>query len=374
MKFTIQTEKLNQLINKIQYIIPLKPTIAIVSNFLLEASNDELILTATDLMVGVRCNAEAEIAEEGAIVLPKKFAQVIKEIVSPTVEISSNENNIVTIKSGASHFKLNGMSKTLFPDLPNLIDAPSFQLDQQTFKELLSNTSFAVSKEDTRYALTGVLMDITNGRAIFAGTDGKRLARSFIQTSIDPSFANQSVIPIKAIEEIAKNLKEEGTLNISITSDKIAVEANDTLIVTKLLSGDYPDINLFINQKLDISITLHKEELSTILRQISLFTIDTHHSARFVFSDSELTISASTATLGEGSSSMPVNYHGPRLEIAFNPGFFLDILRHCQQEIVTLFLADPYNPGIIIDGETPLDSFQEAQSLYLLMPMRLPES
>lgn len=373
MKFTIQTEKLNQLLAKVQYIIPPKPTLPILSNFLLEASNDELVITATDLTVGIRCNTSAEISEEGAVVLPKKFAQLIKEITNPSVEISCTENQMVYIKAGSSLFKLNGMNKSLYPDLPSFLNVPSFQLEQQKLKELLFNTSFAVSKEDNRYSLTGLLMEISHSRTIFAGTDGKRLARSFTETTIDPAFSNQSIIPIKAVEEIAKNLKEEGHLTIFITADKIAVELDGTLITTKLLAGEYPDVNLFINQKLETVIILHKEELITILRQIALFTTDTHHSARFLFQEGELTISASTASLGGGSSSMAINYHGNPMEIAFNPHFFLDILRHCKKETVSIFLADTYNPGIIIDGEE-ITNFKDASSLYLLMPMRLIEN
>lgn len=373
MKFVISTQELNYLINKIQNVVAQKPTIPILSNFLIEAYNDELILTATDLTVGVRCHTEAKILEEGATTLPaKRLAQLVRELTAVNMEVSANSNEITTLVAGTSRFKLNGMSKSDYPSLPDLSQAHTFQIKQADLKDLLYRTSFAVSKEDNRYVLTGVLMQIANGIATFVGTDGKRLARAHAPISIDPSFASQSIIPLKAVDEILKNLTEEGDAKVSLMADKIAVEANQTRLLTKLLAGDYPDVNRVIPEHSDILVSLHREELASLLRQISLFTADHNHSVRFTFMDSELKLSANTMDIGEGNVTMPVNYQGPKLEIAFNPGFFIDILRHCKGETVTMGLTDTYNPGIITDGDQLAKPLQ-ASPLFVIMPMRLSE-
>ena len=122
------------------------------------------------------------------------------------------------------------------------------------------------------------------------------------------------------------------------------------MVVTKLLSGDYPDLSRIIPTNSGTTIILHREELMTLLRQISLFIADTTHSVRFTFTNGELKLSANTMEIGEGKVSMPVNYQGQKLEIAFNPGFFLDILRHSKEETVTITLTDYYNPGLITDN------------------------
>lgn len=373
MKFIISTHELNNLINKIQNVVPQKPTIPILTNFLIEASNDELILTATDLMVSIRCQAEAKILEEGATTLPaKRLAQLIRELTTASIEIASNSHEITTLIAGTSRFKLNGMSGTEFPHLPDLSHAHTFQIAQKELKELLYRTSFAVSKEDNRYVLTGVLMHIINERVYFVGTDGKRLARAYGPISTPSAFTHQSIIPLKAIEEILKNLSDEGEAKITLMSDKIAIAANQTLILTKLLVGDYPDINRVIPEESDIILSLHREELITLLRQVSLFMANHHHSVRFTFTNGELKLTANHTEIGEGHVGMPVNYQGPKLEIAFNPGFFIDILRHCKEETVTLGLTDAYNPGIITDGE-PSSKLSKASSLFVIMPMRLSE-
>lgn len=373
MKFVISTQELNYLINKIQNVVPQKPTIPILTNFLIEAGNDELVLTATDLTVGIRCNTEVKILEEGATTLPaKRLAQLVRELTTANVEISSNSHEITTLVAGTSRFKLNGMSKEEYPALPDLSHAHTFHIQQKDLKDLLYRTSFAVSKEDNRYVLTGVLMHIANRQATFVGTDGKRLARSHISIEIDPTFTSQSIIPLKAVEEILKNLTEEGEAKISLMPDKVTVQANQTVLLTKLLAGDYPDINRVIPENSEIVVSLHREELITLLRQISLFTADNNHSVRFTFTDGELKLTANTLDIGEGHVGMPVNYHGHKLEIAFNPGFFIDILRHCKEETVTLGLTDAYNPGIITDGEQS-SKLSQASPLFVIMPMRLSE-
>jgi len=373
MKFVISTQELNALISQIQNVVALKPTIPILSSFLIEAANDELILTATDLTVGVRCYTEAKILEEGATTLPaKRLSQLIRELTTVNVEISSNTNEVTTLVAGTSRFKLNGMNKNDFPSLPDLTNTHSFQIKQSVLKDLLYRTSFAVSKEDNRYVLTGVLMQIAQGQLIFVGTDGKRLARTITAVHTPPEFSSQSIIPLKAVDEILKNLTEEGEAKISIMSDKIAVEMNQTRILTKLLSGDYPDINRVVPDQADKIMSLHREELMALLRQVSLFTVDHHHSVRFTFMDGELKLTANTMEIGEGHVGMPVNYHGVKLEIAFNPGFFLDILRHCKEETVTLGLIDAYNPGLLTDGQHT-GPLHQASPLFVIMPMRLSE-
>lgn len=374
MKFVISTQEFNYLISKCLNVVAQKMTIPILSNILIEAINDELILTATDLTVGVRCYTEAKILEEGATTLPaKKLAQLVRELTSVNLEITTNANEVTEIVADSSRFKLNGMNKSEFPALPSVAGAASFKIKQADLKDMFFRTSFAVSREDNRYVLTGVYMNIANGEASFVGTDGKRLAKAHVPIEIDPSFASSYVIPLKAVEEILKNLTEEGEATVYLVSDKIAIEASNTMIVTKLLSGDYPDINRVIPESTEAVVSLHREELMALLRQVSLFAADNNHSVRFTFMDGELRLTANTMEIGEGKVSMPANYHGPKLEVAFNPNFFLDILRHSKGETVKMGVTDAYNPGVITDKEVEMNSANAASPLFVLMPMRLNE-
>lgn len=375
MKFVISTQELNFLINKCQNVVAQKATIPILSNFLIEAINDELIITATDLTVGIRCFTEAKILEEGATTIPaKRFAQLVRELTAANVEFTSNANEVSEIVADSSRFKLNGMSKNEFPSLPDISEAAQFKIKQADLKDMLYRTAFAVSREDNRYVLTGVYMQIANGEASFVGTDGKRLAKAHIGLNFDKAFTGSYIIPLKAVEEILKNLGDEEDATIYLMNDKIAVEASHTIIITKLLSGDYPDVNRVIPQNPSHIVSLHREELMTLLRQISLFAADSNHSVRFTFDNGELRLTANTMEIGEGKVSMPVNYLGQKLEIAFNPGYFLDILRHSKNETVTMGVTDAFNPGLITDHDNQSALANSlASPLFVLMPMRLNE-
>jgi DNA polymerase III subunit beta len=366
MKFIIATEELNRLVGNIQAVAAQRGTIPILSNLLLEADNDQLILTATDLTVGTRCFARAKVLEKGATTLPaKRLWQLIKELSAGTIELSSANNEISEIVAGTSRFKLNGMSCEEYPSFPELDGAIQFKTQQGKLREMLQKTAFCVSKEDSRYILTGVLMRLEEGRATFVGTDGKRLAMNHTNVEVDESLQGDYVIPIKAIEELLKVLKEsEEEVNIYLMGNKIAVTAENVTIVTKLLAGDFPDFARVIPQEAQKEVVLHRDELISLLRQISLFTGDSSHSVRFTFVEGELQLTANNSHIGEGRVSMPVDYKGELLEIAFNPNFFLDILRHSKDESVNLGVIDSYSPGVIKDS---------SEALFVIMPMRLSE-
>lgn len=363
MKFVISKQDLAQLATKIQSIVPQKAAIPILSHLLIETVNDELILTATDLTVGMRCFTEAKIMEEGSATIPAKhFFQLIRELPNVGVEIATLAGGISEIKAGPSTFKLHGMRKEDYPALPNLQEAVAIKLSQKDLKEALFQTAFAASREDTRYSLTGVFMQIADGVATFVGTDGKRLAKTSKELQVDKSFKGSYIIPFKAVEELQKVIDGDDLVTLHLMNDKIAAEAGQSTIVTKLLSGDYPDFQRVIPKQTNVEISLHREELISLLRQVVLFTNDTHSSVRFSFSNSELILTANSHDIGEGKVCMPINYTHAPIQIAFNPHFFLDILRHSKDETVTLGLIDSYNPGVIKDS---------TNALFVIMPMRL---
>jgi DNA polymerase III subunit beta len=363
MKVIISKVDLVILIGKVQSIVPgNKPTIPILANVLIEAIDDELILSATDLIVSVRCFCEAKVLEEGAITLPaRRFFQLARELTSPQVEIHSISPEIAFINAGTSHFKIQGMHKNEFPTLPDLSDGISFSLQTSIFKEMLARTAFAAGRDDQRQILNGILMQCQQNKATFIGTNGKCVAK--LETPLDSSFSGSYVLPIKAVEEMIKILdeKEERT-KITLMHDKVAIETGSVILITKLLSGQYPDILRIIPQKTANAVSLHREELISLLRQVSLFTSDTSTSVRFSFSPGTLHLSAMSGEIGEGQVHMPVNYEGNKLDIAFNPHYFLDILRHSKDETVTFAISDSYNPGLVSDS---------SQALFVIMPMRL---
>ena len=366
MKAVVSKVDLLNIIAKIQSIVAAKPAIPILSNVLVEAMDDQLIVSATDLTVSMRCYTEAKVIEEGAIALPaRRFFQLIREITAPQIKISAQTNEIVEITTGSSVFKINGMSRGEFPHLPDLTGAPEISFTQSLLKEMLAKTSFSAAREDSRYMLNGVQLQISQQKAAFLGTDGKRLAKVTAPLATAPTMHGSYVLPLKAVEEMAKMLTDSETpVTLSLAQDKIALECGSSLLIAKLLAGQYPDVERVIPVKLAHQVTIHREELMSLLRQVSLFTSETSNSVRFSFESGQLQLAAMSSEIGEGRVSMPVDYSGSKLEIAFNPAFFLDILRHSKEETIRFGVNDPHNPGLVTDSTS---------ALFVIMPMRLNE-
>ena len=364
MKVVIARTDLAEIIGKIQSIVPSRPSSPILANVLLEAVDDQLIVTATDLSVSLRLFTSATIVEEGSIALPaRRFFQLVRELTAPQVKISAVSGESAEITTGTSIFKIHGMNKTEFPQIPDLSGSPEFIIPQNQLKTMLTKTAFCAAREDSRYTLNGVQLQIKNGQAIFIGTDGKRLAKSVSLVNIDPTIQGSYVIPLKAVDEMGKLLMEnDDPISLSMSQDKVSLESGTTTLTAKLLSGQYPDVERVIPEKLNYEFSIHREELLSLLKQVSLFTSETTHSVRFSFETGQLHLSVASAEVGEGKVSMPVDFVGERLDVAFNPYFFIDILRHSKDETVRFGLIDSHNPGIIKDSTT---------ALFVIMPMRL---
>lgn len=367
MKAVASKVDLVSLIGKIQSVIASKPAIPILANISIEAINDQLIVKATDLSVFMCCYIEAKVIEEGAIALPaRRFFQLVRELTAPHIKIITSTTEVAEITTGSSVFKINGMNWTEFPAFPDLTGSIQLSLPNSVLKQALSKTVFSAAKEDSRYMLNGVRIRIADQTATFIGTDGKRLAKLAVPVAIDPSVQGAYVVPLKAVDEMIKMLDESSDpTTLLLNHDKISLETGSLTLVSKLLAGQYPDVERVIPAKLNHQFAVHREELMALLRQISLFTSDTSSSVRFSFETGQLHLAAMSSDIGEGRVSMPVDFSGPKLEIAFNPYFLLDILRHSSDETVLFGLNDAHNPGLITDA---------SKALFVIMPMRLTDA
>ncbi len=364
MKVIVSQSELAALGRKLQNIIPVKPSIPTLVNVLIEAVNDELILTATDLSISIQVHIKADILKEGSIALPaKKFIPLISELSAPLVEISTSGSS-ATITSGSSKFKMQGISKEEYPEIDDLIDAAIWSLPSATLKELLSKTVFAAGKDELRPLLNSVFLEFLEKETTFTGTDGKKLAKSHTSITDPENLKGSFILPTRTVDEIIRLLddKEEENISLHLTPSRIALKTNSITLISQLLSGQYPDVSRIIPTAKNNPILLHKEELITLLRQTSLFITDSGDSVKFTFTPGNLHLSATHGTIGEGDVNMPVNYQGEPLEIAFNPNYFLDILRHSKDETINFNIENTYNPALISDSSS---------TFFVLMPMRL---
>lgn len=364
MKATVSRKQLVELIGRIQSVVALKPAIPALGNLLIEAVNDELIISVTDLTISMRIYMDATVDAEGAIALPaRRSFQLLREITTSDLTIECGAAEIAHIHAGSSQFKLNGMHKSECPAFPDLEEGTALNFASKDLREMLTKTSFACARDDSRHVLNGLLMEIGNNALTFVGTDGKRLAKIHTALPDIGAFTAKMILPLKAVEEMMKILDLDEEAKLTIFTDRISLEVGPATLITKLIAGEFPDIERVIPATDQMTkVVIHREELMTLLRQTALFTSEEVNSVRFHFSEGELELYAASGEIGEGKVGMPVDYHGAKMEVAFNPHVLLNILRHLSGETFSFGLIDAYNPGLLTDKST---------ALFVVMPMRL---
>jgi DNA polymerase III subunit beta len=355
------------LVARVQNILPplhRAAAVPVFSHLLLEAADGQLAVTATDLVMGMRYVVPAKVIEPGIAALPgRRLYHLLRELTATQLNVHCSGTG-AEIQADSSRFRLNVMDGSLYPKLPDLTGARHVRMSQKQLRELLQRTLFAVAREEggSHSVLTGLLLRIREGALTAVGTDGKRLAKTSCGVAVD-GLSGDTVVPSKAAEEMAKVLHPvEDDAVLHFMQDRIALEADGGTVVTKLLSESYPDVDRVIPKRVTHKVVLHRQELITLLRQVALFTTEAHGSVRLSLTPGELTITANSSEVGEGRVSMPVDFQGEPLDIAFNPSYLLDILRHTSDETVCVELIDGFNPGVWKDSSA---------SINVVMPMRL---
>src|SRR6184192_629252 len=227
MKFSVTKEKLLEALQQVQNVVSTRTTLPILSNVLLQANGNEVHLTTTDLDVGVRGSFEAEVEKEGATTLPaRRLFNIIRELPSSAIQIDVDGKNAASIRSGQSFFKILGLPEEEFPPLPKFEDAKIVTIRQKDLRDGLRKTSYAISTDETRYVLNGVLFSFKNNKLTLVATDGRRLAMLEIELEFPRSHEAVIFVPPKAITDLQRVLPEEGEVKVSMGNGQIAFDLN----------------------------------------------------------------------------------------------------------------------------------------------------
>ncbi len=366
MKIKIDKNELLRGIQVVANVITPKNVLPILSNILFETAKNKVRLTTTDLDIGISVVLDAEVVEAGAITVPtKRLSDIIKELPQGAVSLSTRKNNIVDIQLENCEFRLMGLPKEEFPKLPELKEKDVLVFEQAVLKHMLYLTSFAVSHEETRYVLNGLLMEIKPGHDAtvikLVGTDGRRLAVVERKMPIKHPKELRLIIPYKTIQELIRNLKDEGDVSVGITATQVFFEMDGTVIISRLIEGDFPDYQRVIPATSNTKITLNKDAFVLVLRRANLLTTQDFQAVKFELFKNKLVVSKATPDIGEFKEDIPLEHGGKELVIGFNPNYFLDMLKHWREESFTLELFDTEKPGIV----------RGASYTYIVQPMRL---
>ncbi len=363
MKFRISKENFLAGLAQVQNVVAARTTLPILSNVLLEAEDGILRLTTTDLDVGVTVTVDAEVEKGGASTLPvRRLASIIKELPTSEIDVSIDGDNTASITAGPSFFKILGLSDEEFPPLPDFEDAKEFTVPKSVLRDGLKKTSYAISTDETRYVLNGIFCSFKGQAMTLVATDGRRLAMMDHELEFPESSEIEVIIPTKAVNELGRLLAGEGDVTIRIGESQIAFDLDRSFLISKLIEGNYPNFRQVIPGEAKQRITVDRETLQKIVGRVALLTNEKSNSVKLVFAEDNIDITANSPDVGEANESLPVNYKGPQLTIAFNPEFLMAPLRNLDSDEIHIDLIDEMSPGVIKNNS----SF-----LYVIMPMRV---
>ena len=368
MKLTISKEQLIQGLQAVQNIVSTRTTLPVLSNVLLKAEPGRLDLTGTDLDVSISSAVEANVERPGSVTLPaKKLFGIVKELPTPQIELEVDDKNHCRITSGASYYKINGLAAEEFPATPTFAENRKMTLPQDKLKSLLRKTSFAISTDESRFVLNGIFFSLKEHKITLVATDGRRLALAEEEVDLPPSSQGESIVPSKAINELNRLVGTQNDVEIRFTDNQVSFTIQGekgfaTVIISKLVDGNYPNYRQVIPGEARERITLVREELLQALRRAEIMTSDKSNSVKLNFTKNRLEITANTPEVGEARESLAVNYKGADMAIAFNPIYMMDPLKNLDSDEVYLELIDELSPGVIkFNGPF----------LYVIMPMRM---
>ena len=362
MKIKIEKESFVNAIQIVQNIVSTKSALPILANMLLEAQQNSLRLITTDLDIGISCVIPVDIQEPGIITIPaKRFGDIIKELPAEFVSINTKKNNLVIIETELCQFKIMGLSNEEFPKLPELKDREVIKLEQLSLKQMLTLTSFAVSFDETRYILNGILFKINKNTLSLVATDGKRLAIIEKKLKQDTNKDICIIVPIKTIHELGRNLKDDGELSLVLADNQVLFDMGSVTIISRLIEGEFPDYQQVIPSTPENKIRIQREQFLLAIRRAALLSTPDYQAVKLEAFKNRLVVSKSTPDIGESLEELSVEYGCKEMMIGFNPNYLIDVLKNLQDDMVEFELTDSEKPGVIrTDGY-----------VYIVLPMRL---
>lgn len=340
-------------------------TLPILSNLLLEAfAPERLSLVGTDLEVGISTQIAVDVKEAGSITIPsKKLHDIIKELSEGEVHVSVAKNNAVTLKAGRALFKIMGLGKEDYPSLPEWKEENALEVEQALVKECLSLTTFAISNDETRYVLNGILISLKENILRFVATDGRRLA--YVEKKLEKKAKKnfEMIVPTKAVQEVSKILTWDGEVKIILSQNQVIFHFGETFLISRLIEGNFPNYNQVIPKEEGKTQTqVSREGLLQAVRRASLLTSVDSPAIKVDFVKGRILVSSRAPNLGEAKEEIEADTNGRDVSIGFNPHYLTDALKNLDSESVLLSLTDPDKPGLL----TGKEGYK-----YVIMPMQL---
>ena len=376
MKFKINKEHFATGLRQVTNVVSSKPSMPVLNNVLIKAEGDTVVLTTTNLDLGIRCSIKAEVEKPGEITLPvKKLAAIVNSMPQQEITLESGDGQVARIRSGRSDFqRFNGLKAEDFPPLPSFVDQHNYELGPQELLNMLRSVSYAQSSDENRYILNSVLFNFSEGKLTLVATDGRRLALISRDMKIDREDEGSIILPAKTVSELEKLLTQGKNVKISFNDRQVAFDievgeessgnglTGSIYLVSKIVEGSYPNYKQVIPKETEHRIKVERELMLETVRRVALMTTDKQNSVRLKIFDNCLEISGQSSDFGEAKEPIEVEYDGPEVQIGFNPEFLLSPLSNLTKDEIFFEFKDEMSPGVF----KTLDNF-----LCVVMPLRI---
>ena len=376
MEFTVSKSDLVRELGLSQGVVEKKTTIPILSNVLLEADGDRIIMTATDLELGIRCSCPARVGRSGSGTIPaRRLLDYVRLLPDSDIQVKFGDNQWANLVCGRSRTRIAGMSRDSFPELPSM-PAPLAEIPVSLLSSMIARTIFAISSEETRFTLNGALLIVRPDGLTMVATDGHRLAlvEHPAELGLEEGTLYKALLPRKAMQEMLKLAGEaqaDTRLRFAGDDNHLFFEMGDRLLLSRKLTGNFPDFERVLPKDHPHIVSLPRTELRSAIERVAQFADERSRSIRVQLGSSEMKVLANLSETGESEETLPVEYAGEPMEkpieIGFNAQYLLDFLRAVTDDSVLFRLRDSQSAGLLSPASSvPGDGYR-----YVIMPMRI---
>jgi DNA polymerase III subunit beta len=370
MQFVVSKQNLQKELSYVQGVVEKKNTIPVLSNILIESVGENNIrLTGTDLDVTIRCDTDAEeISTPGSIcVQARKLFEIARLLPDAPVTFRKEDNDWVTVTCDKSRFKMVGVARDAFPEVPSSKSAPT-KISASIIKTFIDRTIFAITQEESRYTLSGAKFILDETGAKMVTTDGHRLA--YVErkgVSKNGNDAIDTLIPRKTLAELTKlTAGYDGEISLGMDGNHIFFEVGPRLLISRMLYGQFPNYDMVMPKNNDKSIQFDGALLNQAIRRVALMSDERSHAIRFHLEPNQLVISSQNAEEGEANETIQTDYTGEDVDIGFNAQYLQDFLNVIGDGPVAFEFKDGNSQAQLRPAEGGDYDYK-----YIVMPMRI---
>ena len=367
MNIKIARSELLPVLNLVSSVVEKRQTLPILANLYFNLSEGKLNLVGTDLEVEISEFINGVEGEDGAFtVSSRKILDITRMLPEDAVISLKRDSDNVVVSSGRSRYTLKTLEADDFPRIEANDWEERFKINQASLKTLLDKTAFAMAVQDVRYYLNGVLFELENNRLRAIATDGHRLAQTDVDIALDTRDTRQLIIPRKAIAEINRFLdgEDDQELTIEINKNHLKLSRNNTVLITKLIDGKFPEFKGVLETELSVMLSLNRAEFIETLNRAAVLTTDRFKGVKIAMDKDVLRITANNPEQEEAVEELEIDYKDDGIETGYNISYLIDAARVVGKETLELHLQG--NDGICIIKEP-----DDERSTWLIMPMRI---